>query len=89
MAAKQINQTFEQSKQFIVGCGKPDTKGHIVAGSGKQATVPGVTAVSVRNLLPLQQANFLQLCFVVNDDDLPKETINASKVTNGHVLHAF
>jgi hypothetical protein len=60
-ATSQIEQTFVASQKFKVGCKKLDHLGQVV---------PGVTAVSVKDIFPLQHANLLKLCVVINDDDL-------------------
>lgn len=51
--------------------------------------VKGITAVSVKDVLPMPQAELLKLSLVVNDDDLDKSTMAAGSINNGHLLHAF
>ena len=51
--------------------------------------IEGVTAVNVKDILPMQHAELLKLCMVVNDDDFDKGTLNAGQKTNGHFLHSF
>ena len=46
--------------------------------------IRGVTAVAVKDVLPMQQAELLKLALVVNDDDLDKATMEAGSVNNGH-----
>ena len=41
--------------------------------------IKGVTAVSVKEILPMHQAELLKLCMVVNDDDLDKVTMDAEE----------
>jgi hypothetical protein len=80
LAIAQIEQTFEASSRIKVGQTKLDQYGNEVV---------GVTAVAVKEILPLQHAQLLKLCVVVNDDELNKDTINAGSVTNGHLMHSF
>ena len=61
-AVEQIERTFTASKRIKVGCMKLDAFGN---------EVPGVTAVSVKEVLPLQHAQMLKLCVVINDDEVP------------------
>lgn len=68
LAIKQIEKTFQQCKRFKVGDPKKDFRGNVV---------PGVTAVNVKDILPMQHAELLKLCMVVNDDDLDKNTLGA------------
>ena len=51
--------------------------------------IKGVTAVSVKEILPMHQAELLKLCMVVNDDDLDKVTMDAGERINGQLLHSF
>ena len=51
--------------------------------------IRGVTAVAVKDVLPMHQAELLKLALVVNDDDLDKATMEAGSVNNGHLLHAY
>ena len=51
--------------------------------------IKGVTAVSVKEILPMHQAELLKLTMVVNDDDLDKVTMDAGEKNNGHLLHSF
>ena len=48
-----------------------------------------MTAVSVKDITPMQQAELLKLSLLVNDDELDKATMSAGAVNNGHMLHAF
>lgn len=48
-----------------------------------------MTAVAVRDILPLQHAQLLKMCVVVNDDDVAPETLLAGKASNGHMMHSF
>lgn len=48
-----------------------------------------MTAVAVKEILPLQHAHLLKLCVVINDDDLSKTTQKAGSVVNGHLMHSF
>ena len=43
----------------------------------------GVTATSVKKVVPLTQAELLKLSLVINDDDLDKATIEAGTINNG------
>lgn len=51
--------------------------------------VPGVTAVAVKEILPMQLASLLKLCVVINDDETAKDTVRAGQLTNGHLMHSF
>ena len=48
-----------------------------------------MTAVSVKEILPMAHGELLELTMLVNDDDLDKSTIEAAHVNNGHLLHAY
>ena len=80
LAVKQIEKTFTQVKRFKVGDPKRDARG---------VQIKGVTALTVKEVLPLQHAQLLKLCMVVNDDDFDKATMEAGQKTNGHFLHWF
>ena len=80
LAVKQILETFERSKDIKVGAQKVDARGK---------PIKGVTAVAVKEILPMHQAELLKLALVVNDDDLDKATMDAGLVNNGHLLHAY
>jgi hypothetical protein len=67
-------------KDIKEGCQKLDARGR---------PIKGVTAVSVKEILPMHQAELLKLCMVVNDDDLDKVTMDAGERINGHLLHSF
>ena len=78
-AIKQIKETFEQSKEIYVGAQKLDHRGR---------PIKGVTAVTVKDVLPMHQAHLNKLCMVVNtDEDLAKTVMDAGDVNNGHILH--
>lgn len=83
-AIKQIGRQFEQVRQFEVGCEKPDMRGGL---DNQKTTIPGVVATSVREILPLQQAEILKLSLVLNEDELNDDCINAASITNGHLLY--
>ena len=69
LAVKQIKETFERSKMIKVGAPKIEASGRVMK---------GVTAVSVKDLLPMKQAELLKMALVVNDDDLDKQTMDAA-----------
>lgn len=48
-----------------------------------------MTAVAVKDVLPLTHAHLLKLCVVINDDDLLKSTQKAGSAVNGHLMHSF
>ena len=73
-------ETFDRSKEIKVGAQKVDARGK---------PIKGVTAVAVKDILPMHQAELLKLALVVNDDDLDKATMDAGGVNNGHLLHAY
>ena len=64
---------------FKVGSAKIDPRGQIIK---------GVTAVKVKEVLPMEQAALMKFAIVVNDDDLDKATMAAGSLNNGHLLHA-
>lgn len=66
LAIKQISETFERAKRIKVGCPKLDQRGR---------PIKNITAVSVKDILPLHHAELLKLSMVVNDDDLDKTTM--------------
>lgn len=68
LAVKQIRETFERSKMIRVGAQKTDANGR---------AIKGVTAVAVKDVLPMKQAELLKMAIVVNDDDLDKATMDA------------
>ena len=68
LAVKQIDKTFTQCKRFKVGDPKRDARG---------VPIKNVTAVTVKDVLPLQHAELLKLCMVVNDDEFDKATMAA------------
>lgn len=80
LAVEQIERTFAASKRIKVGCAKLDQYGN---------EIPGVTAVAVQEILPLQHAQMVKLCVVINDDEVPKEAVQASSVNNGLLMHSF
>ena len=80
LAIKQINETFVRSSEIKVGAQKIDQRGR---------AINGVTAVSVKDILPMDHAELLNLSMVINDDDLSKATQEASLKNNGHLLHSF
>ena len=51
-----------------MGDPKKDFRGNVIQ---------GVTAVNVKDILPMQHAELLKLCMVVNDDDFDKATLKA------------
>ena len=61
-----------------VGDPKIDASGRVIK---------GVTAVSVKDVLPMKQAELLKMAIVVNDDDLDKATMEAGARNNGHLIH--
>ena len=73
-AIKHIQRTFEASKEIKVGSQKIDHRGRVVK---------GVTAVSVKKVVPMAHAELLNLSLVVNDDDLDKATMDAGNLNNG------
>jgi len=79
-AVEQIEQTFAASERLKVGMSKLDSFG---------APVPGVTAVAVKEILPMQLASLLKLCVVINDDETAKDTVRAGQLTNGYLMHSF
>ena len=62
-----------------VGAQKTDANGRVIK---------GVTAVAVKDVLPMKQAELLKMAIVVNDDDLDKATMDAGSRNNGHLIHA-
>ena len=80
MAIKQIKETFEKSQTIKVGAQKVDPRGK---------AIPGVTALAVKDLVPMQQAELLKLSMVVNVDELDKTVMNAASLNNGHLLYSF
>jgi len=48
-----------------------------------------VTAVSVSELLPMQQAELLKLSIVLNEDEQHDDVTQATRLTNGHMLHEY
>lgn len=81
-AVDQINKSFRTVKKFTVGCAKPDLRGY-----DDSQTVQGVTAISVSEILPLQQAELLKLCIVLNEDEITTDCMKAANLNNGHMLH--
>lgn len=63
LARKHIQRTFEKNKQFKVGCHKEGAS--------------GVTALKVRELLPMQACQLVKFSCGVNDDELPQEVTEA------------
>ena len=80
LAIKQINETFSKSNEIQVGTSKMDQRGR---------AIKGVTALSVKDITPMDQAELLKLSMVINDDDLSKATTEAGTKNNGHLLYSF
>lgn len=49
--------------------------------------IKNVTAVTVRDVLPMRQAELMKMVIVVNDDDLDKATMVAGHQNNGQLIH--
>ena len=81
-AVEQINKSFRTVKKFTVGCEKPDLRAY-----DENQTVKGVTAVSVSEILPLQQAELLKLCIVLNEDKISADCAKAANINNGILFH--
>ena len=62
----------------MVGVPKRDIRGR---------PIKGVTAVTVRDVLPMQQAELMKMSIVVNDDDLDKVTMDSGHLNNGQLIH--
>ena len=62
----------------MVGVPKRDIRGR---------PMKGVTAVTVRDVLPMQQAELMKMSIVVNDDDLNKATMESGNLNNGQLIH--
>ena len=63
-----------------MGCTKQDINGNEIA---------GVTATSVKEILPMHHGEILKVSMLINDDELDKETREAGMKVNGHLMHQF